>query len=517
MAYLTIPISESTEEKFIEAIKAAAAKKPDILELRTDCIHNLNYSTLENLISTTKKLSLPVIVTCRDPKEGGMHEHSQLVRLEILCEAIRLGAQYIDCEYVNYQNTKVQELIGKAMQSVSGCRIILSTHNFKEPFYDIAALYENMHQTNRGAIIKLAYKVNDINDCFAAFDLLNNRKSDVIIACMGGGGEISRTIASKTGNFLTFASTDQDTCSAPGQLTVDQMKGLYRFNSVNSETNLYGIIADPVGHSASPAVYNASFDSSGHNGLYLPLLVGGDKATFDTFMDNIRSRQWLGFRGFSVTIPHKNNAFEYVNEHGTIDKKAQAIGAINTISISKDGQLSGYNTDYAGAMNPLKASIGSLSGKKAAVIGAGGVSKAVVAGLIDEGANVTIFNRTIEKAKALAEIFNCNYDSIENTQRLRSESFTIVVNCTSIGMRPKSDYSPVDADCLTPEMTVFDTVYNPLKTKLLGSAMSIDAKTVNGFKMFVEQAIEQYQILTDEKALKEVIEKVLRYKLKIDE
>ncbi|MFI4910569.1 MAG: shikimate dehydrogenase [Sedimentisphaeraceae bacterium JB056] len=513
MSYLTIPISETTEEKFIASIKKAAEKKPDIIELRTDCLHNLNYDTLETLIKTSKALSVPVIVTCRDPKEGGMHDHSQLVRLEILCEAIRLGADYIDCEYLNYQNMKIQELIGKAMDQNPACRLILSTHNFDEPFYDIEALYQNMHDLNRSAIIKMAYKVNHISDCIAAFNLLRHRKGDLIIACMGNGGEISRILASKTHNFITFAALDKESGSAPGQLTVDQMRDMYRFDAISSNTELYGIIANPVGHSASPAIYNGSFTHADIDALYLPLLVEGDKEGFDKFLNAVGANPWLKFRGFSVTIPHKNSAFDYVKKYGTIDEKALPIGAINTISISETGQVTGYNTDYAGAMNPLKRSVGNISGKKAAVIGAGGVSKAIVAGLVDNQADVTIFNRTVEKAKVLADIFDCSYDSIDNINRLSEESFEIVINCTSIGMSPNIDSSPVEEEHLNENMTVFDTVYNPLETKLLKYAKSAGANTINGLEMFIEQAIEQYKLLTGEDAQKQVIEQVLREKL----
>lgn len=512
MAYLTVPVCQTTEDKFIDEIKSVAVFGPNLLELRTDCIHNLTYDTLENLIKTAKSFSIPIIVTCRDSKEGGMHNHTALVRQEILCEAVRLGADYIDCEFINYQDPKFSQPLLNAMSLKPNCRLIISAHNFDAPFYQLKELYDNIHSANKTAIVKLAYKAITINDCFAAFDLLKERKSDVIIACMGQHGVLSRIIAPKVGNFITFASSASGMESAPGQVSIENMRSLYRWNSISEKTNLYGVIADPVGHSASPAVYNACFDASNFDGVYVPLLVNGDKQTFDAFMDNILSRPWLGFRGFSVTIPHKTNAFEYVCRNGKIDQKAKPIGAINTIAISQNGELSGSNTDYAGAITPLQA-ICNITGAKTAILGAGGVSRAVAAALTDNGAKVTIFNRTIEKAKELAGIFNCQFDSIANISRLKNDCFDIVINCTSLGMSPNIDKSPLPESCILPNMTVFDTVYNPIETKLLKDAAKEGAKTINGIEMFLEQAIEQYRILTESDADRKIIKEILTKRL----
>ncbi len=516
MSYLTIPICEPTVEKFIESIRLAAEQKPDIIELRLDSLKEINSSDITAEIVKEAQKHARIIVTCRDGAEGGENNHPWEARLAALNQAFILGADFVDVELVNYETPLFKERIDESLAKYPGCRLILSAHNFNEPFASLEEIYSRMQAANPGAIAKIAYRANHINDCFAGFGLLHNRKSDMIVLCMGAAGVISRIIAPKMGNFLTFASIGQSRESAPGQLTAQQMRGLYRFDSINADTELYGILANPVGHSASPAIYNGSFNASSRNAVYLPLLLEGGKREFDLLLDNVRSRPWLGFKGFSVTIPHKTNAFEYVRDFGSLDAKAVPLGAINTVAISDNGDISGYNTDYAGALNPLKKAVGELSGKKAAVIGAGGVSKAVAAALVDNGAKTTIFNRTTEKAAALAKLFNCDYDSIDALGRLKTEAFDIIVNCTSVGMTPDIDDSPIPPQTLTAAMTVFDTVYNPVETKLLKAAKAAGAATINGLEMFVEQAVEQYTLLTGENADREIIENVLREKFLIN-
>jgi 3-dehydroquinate dehydratase/shikimate dehydrogenase len=147
-----------------------------------------------------------------------------------------------------------------------------------------------------------------------------------------------------------------------------------------------------------------------------------------------------------------------------------------------------------------------LKGVKAAVIGAGGAARAIVAGLVDAGAEVVIYNRTVEKAKRLAEEFGCGFKGLGDLKNLDAE---IVINCTSIGMSPKVDESPLPAESLNRNMVVFDTVYNPAETKLLKLAKRAGAKTIDGVEMFVRQAAGQFELFSGRAAKIELIRKYL--------
>lgn len=173
-------------------------------------------------------------------------------------------------------------------------------------------------------------------------------------------------------------------------------------------------------------------------------------------------------------------------------------------------QLSAYNTDYAGALDAITQGMGiersGLRGVPVAVVGAGGVSRAIVAGLTDAGARVTIYNRTVERAQELAADFDCEAAGLEGLSLLDAK---LLVNCTSIGMHPKVDASPVPAECLKPDMVVFDTVYNPAETLLLKQAKANGAKTIDGVAMFVNQAAAQFRLFTGQPADVALMRKVV--------
>ena len=176
----------------------------------------------------------------------------------------------------------------------------------------------------------------------------------------------------------------------------------------------------------------------------------------------------------------KAHALDYVEQSGDrLEALAATIGAVNTLKIGFGALISGFNTDYAGAMDALLAAMGigkhGLHNVKAAVLGAGGVARAIVAGLTDVGAKVLVYNRTVAKAKSLAEEFKCGYASIKDAAAMDAG---VVINCTSIGMHPKVDASPAPAESIKSDMVVFDTVYNPLDTLLL-RYVAIPAKLVN--------------------------------------
>jgi len=496
----------------------ALAAGAEILELRTDYLENLSVDLVKDLIAVTRnatKQSVPLIVTCRDFRQGGVRPYSEQLRFEILTEAARSSCDFIDCEYDNFLSAAAQEMLKPVLAENPKTRLILSAHNFKSRFEDINRFYQDILKACPTAIPKLVYTANHINDCFEAFDLLHNTSGDSIVFCMGAAGLISRIIAKKLGSFVTFASINAEAATAPGQLMSEQIKGLYRYDSIDSDTELFGVIAEPVGHSLSPAIHNACFADEDMNKLYLPLLVEGGQQGFDEFLNNVILREWLNFKGFSITIPHKQSALDFVKaKDGFIEPLADKIGAVNTLIIGTDGKLSAYNTDYAAALDAITSTMGitraDLKDLPVAVIGAGGVARAIMAGLSDVSARIKIYNRTVKKAEKLAAEFNCDFAGLDDLPNLEAK---LLINCTSIGMHPNIDATPFPQEGLKENMVVFDTVYNPAETLFLKQAKQIGAKTIDGISMFVNQGLAQFKLFTDTDGNAELMRKTINSSL----
>ncbi len=521
MTYLAVPISAGSLNEARRQIGDALAAGAEMLELRTDYLQLLRPGMVVNLIGEVRALSptdARVLVTCRDPAEGGAGMHPEPQRIEVLLAALEAGADFIDFEYANFTERGNGEKIRAALAEHSNSRLILSAHNFRGRFKNIRWGYEDIRKACPEAIPKLVYTANHINDCFEAFDLLAETDGDRIVLCMGEAGLMSRILAKKLGGFLTFASLNERAATAPGQLTIAALKRLYRYDSIDAETELFGVIADPVAHSLSPAIHNACFAQAGMNRLYLPLLVEGSENAFSEFLDHIVERPWLDFGGFSVTIPHKRSALKYAQQHGgSVEPLAEKIGAANTLLLARAvgrasslagdrragthdlraQRLAAYNTDYAGALDAITGGMGiereQLRDMPVAVVGAGGVARAIVAGLRDAGARVTIYNRTVERARTLAMEFACEVAGLDGLSRLDA---ALLINGTSIGMHPEVDATPVPAERLRPDMVVFDTVYNPAETLLLKEAREKGATTIDGLTMFINQAAAQFHLFT---------------------
>jgi 3-dehydroquinate dehydratase/shikimate dehydrogenase len=496
MTKLTVPIAAQTVDQAAVQITSAVAAGAEMLELRTDYLQNLESAFIPELLALVQnaKPSPPVIVTCRSRQQGGAITYPDDLRVETIVAAVNAGAHFIDCEYDTFSQIKYQEKIRLALSNSTRTRLILSAHSFDGPFRDLAGLYRHITTTYPASIPKLVYTANHVNDCFAALDLLSRTSDDRIVFCMGEAGLITRIIAKKLNSFLTFASLDDNTATAPGQFSITDLKKIYRFDDINEQTELYGVIGSPLGHSLSPAVHNACFAKMRMNKLYLPVLLDGGRDEFDLFIDRLLARRALGFKGFSVTIPHKQNALGYVQRKaGKVEPLAEIIGAANTLIFGPDDRTSAYNTDCRAAIDAIQTVLKNLEGVPAAVIGAGGVARALVAGLVGEGAKVTIYNRTVKKAQRLADEFECQFASLENLKNLDAK---LLVNCTGLGMFPDIETTAVDPAYLKKGMVVFDTVYNPPQTLLLRNAKKARAKTVSGLEMFINQAAAQFKLFT---------------------
>ena len=514
MTYLTIPIAAKNPDQARHQIETALLAGAEMLELRVDYIENLTADVVKGLIveiRTRAAKNVPVIVTCRDKHQGGATDYPAGLRIDTLAAALKAGAEYVDFEYENFLAPENRGKIRSALsQSLKG-KLILSTHNFQGKFPQISNLYRHVQTMYVASVPKLVYTANHINDCFEAFDLLHNTGGERIIFCMGQAGLISRIIAKKLGSLVTFASIDEQTATAPGQITIEQFKKLYRYDAITPGTELYGVIGSPVAHSLSPAIHNAGFADIGANKLYLPLLVDGGAAEFSEFMRNVLARPWLGFRGFSITIPHKESAMDYVRRKGGfVEPLARRIGAVNTILITKDGVLKAYNTDYAGALDAITAAMEitkeQLNGIPVAVLGAGGVARAAVAGLTDAGARVTIYNRTISRAEKLAAEFGCDFAGLDKLPTINAK---LLINCTSIGMHPNINETPMPKEYLKSDMVVFDTIYNPAETLLLKQAKEAGCQTISGLDMFLNQALVQFKLFTGTDANPDLVRKTV--------
>ncbi len=257
------------------------------------------------------------------------------------------------------------------------------------------------------------------------------------------------------------------------------------------------LLGYPVGHSMSAVMHNAAFEELGLKYRYD--LRGVSPAKLGVFMTGEMRDQAVG--GANVTIPHKLAVMEYLDE---VDREALAIGAVNTI-VNQDGSLKGYNTDGRGAIRALEEAYGELEGVKAVIVGAGGAARAIGYHLSTKARRITILNRTQSRAEELAahisSMPDCNA-SIEPSSLRRSlleealKEADILINTTPVGMTPDVEGTPVDGSLIRPGILVFDTVYNPLRTRLLREAEEAGARTLSGLRMLVYQGAAAFKLWT---------------------
>lgn len=254
--------------------------------------------------------------------------------------------------------------------------------------------------------------------------------------------------------------------------------------NITAKTKICMVIGDPVEHSLSPEIHNAGYEALGLDFVFVACHV--KKTDLENFVQGIRV---MNIRGVSVTLPHKIEIMQYLD---TIDDAAQRIGAINTI-VNNDGVLTGYNTDWIGIVGPIEQKK-SLNGKKVAIIGASGAARAAAYGVTSKGATLTIYNRTLEKAEALAEEFDGEAFSLEQLVQVRDAD--IIINATPIGMEQTVNETPVPKEYITDKHIVFDLIYTPNETRLLTEARAQRATPIHGTALFLEQAIEQFRLYT---------------------
>jgi shikimate dehydrogenase len=281
---------------------------------------------------------------------------------------------------------------------------------------------------------------------------------------------------------------------------------------ISGKTQICALIGDPVEHSLSPYIHNAAFKHLRLDFVYIAFKVS--KKNVKESLQGVRA---LGIKGLNVTMPLKTAVISCLDK---LDSNAKKIGAVNTI-LNHNGTLIGYNTDGLGALQTLKARGQNPSGKNILILGAGGAARAVAFTLCKEADTLTILNRTLKKAKNLAEELRRNFSKKVRHGQLTQENLEIAVkeadmliNATSVGMTPHEKETPVDMKLMHSNLTVFDLVYNPPKTRLLREAKVVGAKTVDGMCMLVHQGALSFEIWTSRKAPIDVMMRACKKGLK---
>ncbi|MFH2105354.1 MAG: shikimate dehydrogenase [Parcubacteria group bacterium] len=259
------------------------------------------------------------------------------------------------------------------------------------------------------------------------------------------------------------------------------------------------IIGDPVEHSLSPVMHNAAYRELGLEGQYVFKAERVKSGEVGKMVNRVRKE---GVRGLTCTAPHKEEVMQYLDE---IDPIAKKIGAVNTV-VNDNGVLTGYNTDWLGTVMPLE-KVTKLSGKKVALLGAGGAARAMAYGVVEKGAELKIYNRTVEKAKELASELGCRAGSLDEIREVKD--CNIILNSTAVGMGERTGESLVPEKYLTDKHIVMDAVYVPLKTKLLTDAQLKGAQIILGTEMLLCQGVAQFELYTGEKAPEEVMRRAI--------
>ena len=257
------------------------------------------------------------------------------------------------------------------------------------------------------------------------------------------------------------------------------------------QTRIMGVAGYPCAHSRGPYLFNRLFEQYRLNYHY----TWFEDPSLGKVMKIARE---IDAKGLSVTIPFKHEVIGYLDE--TEEHAAQTIGAVNTVVFSC-GAAIGYNTDWIGIRKPLV----SLKGAKAVLLGAGGVASAAAYALVDLDMDVTILNRTPEKAKELAVRSGCRWAAWDTFDLIHPD---LVVNATPLGMEPDIR-SPLREEQIYPELTVFDLVYTPPVTPLIEMALAKGCRTITGTEMFIEQAREQFYLFFGIDVPSEIIRKSL--------
>jgi 3-dehydroquinate dehydratase/shikimate dehydrogenase len=424
---------------------------------------------------------ITAIATCRRAVNGGKFRGSAAAQVEVLAKAARTGCQFVDVELESAEALKVAEY--QRLRSLAG--LILSFHDFRGT-RRLEETFRKM-QTYGAEFYKVVTTATSLYDNVLMMKFLEQHSDrySMIGFCMGEQGLISRVLALRAGSAFTFASAGPGEETAPGQISVHELRETYRIDSVDAATRVLGVVGDPVAHSLSPAMMNTAFRRENVNAVYLALHA-------KTLNDALKCVEDIPIHGLSVTMPYKEEIVKHLHNSDLLTQKS---GACNTVVRMQNGNLYGFNTDVAGVIGPLEQRL-LLRKARVLVLGAGGAARAAVFGLKERGAEVYILNRTPAPAQKLAR--QAHARTVKRADLKKKLGFDVIINATSVGMGD-GKASPLEAGEINARY-VMDMVYQVPETRFMKLARAKGVEVISGTEMFVHQGARQFEIWTGKPA-----------------
>lgn len=448
----------------------------DVIELRLDYWGKINLASLKQLKDL---ISLPVIFTLRQKSQGGFCEMPENERLNFIYELAYLQPEYIDVEY-----DVSKDWLSNFHKNFPDIKLIGSYHNFAETPQDLGNIIQLLSQPEFFALKMVTY-ANNICDTLRLLIFLKNHsgKNQLIAFAMGEYGQISRILAPIFGGAATYGCIDQTSATAPGQMTLQELNQVYRFQQLNVDTHIYSLLGDPISQSPGHLFHNQYFAKLKENAVYVKCRIASENLP-----EAIRLMRELPFYGMSITIPHKETIIPLLDE---LQDEAAAIKIANTIK-RVDDLFIGYNTDIPGAAAVLEKNAAPLQNRQCLILGAGGSAKALAYMLLKKQVNVTICNRTLERAKIFVDQFGGQAVDLTALFKVNIFPYDLIINTL-----PAPAYLEQCSNWKIPEKKngiAMDIVLKPLQTAFLKMAQTAGWQTIAGDALFHAQAINQLKI-----------------------
>ena len=492
---ICIAMGYSDPQKLLESARREANAGESLLEFRLDYLPEpaQGIAVIRKLVASRPDCA--ILATCRRHQNHGKFNGSIEDQIRLLEGAISGGARAVDVEIETAENAKDR------LESLrTNAQLILSYHNYEGTPSTESVLRRMLRIPADG--YKIVTTARKPSDNWRVLGLAKmHPRTPLIVLAMGETGFPTRVLSPAWGGLFTYAAPNASEGTAVGQVCARLMRNLYRVEKFSRAAKIYGVVADPVRHTISPAVHNRAFQSLRMDAVYVPFLVHPAQ-----LKDYFALAECLPVCGFSVTIPHKQKVLRYLD---AVDPLSRRIGAVNTVW-KKAGKWRGANTDAPAVTVPLSRHV-RLAKSSVLLIGNGGAARGAAFALSDSGAKLSIVGRNPDRVRSLAK--SCGAEPLLKEQ-LDKRKFDVVVHATPLGMYPNTEACFFSGRI--PAELVFDMVYNPSETPLIRRAVEQGLTVIRGLEMFLEQASRQFEIWTGATAPRSVMEKAAKEALAVD-